>query len=366
MRSLKRVAIAIALVGGCAVYDSSLLTDTPDAIAPTDAASEADVDPCNHAEPPPRPSADDPSASDIELVNAVSGVDFGDGGSDYGFDLDHTCTCPGPESCVPMQGGSGHCDDSRGRDNAGGALIAEFTALEPDFSTAKVNVDIQSGLSTMMLRVRQYSGMPNDTQVALAVFAATGTEPLTDAGLNPVPKNDGTDTWMIDPTFVSGTPPPYVAIDEDTAAYVSNGVLVGSVSFPFRIGGSFGPNFLQLSDAYLVATLTKTSTGWSMSGTVAGRWDTRNLLTGMQGVHDPLSPGSFLCGTDQTYQGFKQAICAAADISSNATRDNTGAPCDALSLAVAFTSEPALLGTLLSASTAPTPCGATYSDQCGN
>ncbi len=363
----KLVAIALVLFGGCAIYDSSLLIGSPpDGFAMDDAGSDADADLCNHAEPPTRPLADDPSDADIELVSAVNDIEFGDGGSVLGFDLDHTCTCPGPESCVPEQGGNGHCDDSQGRDNAGGALIQTFSQLSSQLSVAKINTNIQTGQDTMVFRVRQYNGTANDTQVALAVFVSTGILPLTDAGTNPIPKHDGTDTWGLDPSSVVGTPPPYVATNEDTSAYVANGVLVGSVSFPFRVGNAFGPNFLRLDGAFLVATLTKASSGYAMNGVITGRWDTRNLLTGMQGVHDPLSPSDFLCGTDSTYQGFKKAICQAADIASLGTNDNTGAACDALSLAVAFTSEGAELGGLFSASTPPTPCGATYSDQCGN
>jgi hypothetical protein len=368
MRALKRAALVIAITS-CALYDSSLLIDAsaPDA-TPADSGADVVVDPCDHAEPPTRPSADDPSdASDIELVTAVTNVDFGgDGGTTLGFDLDHTCTCPGPESCVPGQGGNGHCDDSRGRDNAGGALIQEFSELTTQLSTAKINTNFENGVDTMVIRVRQYNGTANDTQVALAVFVSTGTVPLDDAGANPIPKHDGTDMWGLDPSSVVGTPPPYVAVNEDTSAYVTNGVLVGSVSFPFRVGNAFGPNFLRLDGAFLVATLAPSGSGYAMSGVITGRWDTRNLLTGMQGIHDPLVAGQYLCGTDSTYQGFKSAICAAADIASLASSDNTGAPCDALSLAVGFTSEPAMLGGLLPAGTPPSPCGATYSDQCGN
>ncbi len=259
-----------------------------------------------------------------------------------------------------------HCDDSQGRDNAGGALIQQFSQLTSQLSTAKINSDIAQGLDSMILRVTNYNGTANDTQVSLAVFNSNGTVPLTDAGLNPTPKLDGTDQWGIDPASLTGTPPPYVATNEDDTAYVTGNVLVANVSFPFGLGESFGSNFLLLDGAFLVGTITTTSSGYAITGVVTGRWDTRNLLTGMQGLKDPLNPGMFLCGTDPTYLGFKNAICGAADIASIATSDNTGAPCDALSLAVGFTSGAALLGGVLTHNPSPDPCGATYSDQCGN
>ncbi len=351
------------------MYDASLLEDggAPD-VAPV-AEAGADGDTCDHAEPPPRPAADDPSdGGDIEILSALASVDFnlaGDAGV-IGFDLDRTCTCPGPESCVAQSNGNPHCDDARGRDNSGGALIQQFSSLTSVLDATKLDQHIAQGLYSLVLRVRGYNGTANDSQVSVAAFSSNGTVPLDDAGTNPVPKHDGTDQWGIDPASVVGTPPPYVAAYEDDAAYVSGGVLVANVSFPFSIGTSFGANFLRLDGAYLVATLAKTAGGYTLSGVVTGRWDTRNLLTGMQAIKDPFNPGQFLCGTNATYAAFKAAICAAADIASESASDNTGAPCNALSLAVGFQAEPAQLGGILPSGTRPTPCGATYSDKCGN
>src|SRR5690348_5335676 len=130
MRALK--AVLVAAIASCAIYDSSLLVDAGgpdgDAAVPVDAG--ADVDSCNHAEPPPRPAADDPSdGGDVEFVVALRYVDFGlaaDAGV-FGFDLDHTCTCPAPETCVPAAGAPQHCDDPFGRDNSGGALLKQYS-----------------------------------------------------------------------------------------------------------------------------------------------------------------------------------------------------------------------------------------------
>jgi hypothetical protein len=369
MRAL-RVAGAVAVVASCSIYDSSLLVDaSPDVVAPAEAGPDAVADPCNHAEPPARPAADDPSdAGDIEFVTSVLTVDFnvnGDAGV-YGFDLDHTCTCPAPESCKPAANAPQHCDDPRGRDNAGGALIQTYSQLSSAFNANAINDSINKGRNSMLIRVRNYNGTQNDTSVAVDVFVSNGTVPLDDAGANPMPLHDGTDQWGVDPSSVIGTPPPYVAVNQDDAAYVASGVLVANVSFPFSIGSQYGTNFLRLDGAFLVGTVTKTQGGYALAGVLAGRWDTRNLLTGMQAAKDPFNAGQYLCGTNPTYLGFKAAICRAADISHVVGSDNTGAPCDALSTAVGFTTEPAQLGGILAAAPALTPCGATYSDQCGN
>jgi len=371
MRALK--AALLAALASCAIYDSSLLLDAGsdgDAEVPVDAEAGADVDSCKHAEPPPRPAADDPSdGGDVEFVVALRYVDFGlaaDAGI-FGFDLDHTCTCPAAETCVPAAGAPQHCDDPFGRDNAGGALLKQYSQLSSSiFNTDKINANVAKGVNGMLLRVRNWNGQPNDGQVAFAVFVSTGTLPLDDAGANPIPKHDGTDQWGIDPSSVVGTPPPYNAVNEDTAAYVSGGVLVANASFPFSVGQSYGTNFLRFDDALVIGTIASTPNGYALDGVLAGRWDTRNALTGMQAAKDPFNPGEYLCGTNTTYLAIKSSICKAADIAHTIASDNAGAPCDALSTSVGYQTEPALLGALLAPLPRNTPCGATYSDQCGN
>jgi hypothetical protein len=338
-------------------------------VAPIDAG--VDVDPCNHAEPPPRPAKDDPGeGGDIAFTVVVRTIDFSttsdDAGTFIGFDLDHTCTCPAQESCVPAANAKQHCDDPQGRDNAGGALIQQFAQLTSALSTAKINDGLAKGANSVMFQVTNWNGAANDTAVSVAVFVSNGTVPLDDAGTNPIPKHDGTDTWSLDPSSVVGTPPPIVPVNLDDLAYVTNSVLVAHVSFPFGLGPQFGATFLKLDGAFLVAPLVSTTTGYTFGGVVTGRWDTRNILTGMQGLHDPFNSNQFLCGSDPTYQAFKAAICQASDITNIASNDNTNAPCNALSLAVGFTTEPAKLGGLLDGGARQYPCGQTYSDQCGN
>jgi len=371
VRALK--AFIVAAFAGCSIYDSSLLVDAgADVVTIID--SGADADPCDHAEPPLRPSQDDPSdAGGATYVIALDNVDFdltgdaGDAAPAVGLDLDHTCTCPGTKSCVAATSAGPQCDDSRGRDNAGGALIKQFSAISSsELNANKVNTNLAKGANSMVLILTNYNETANDTKVSLAVLVSNGTVPLDDAGTNPLPKHDGTDKWGIDPSSLIGSAPPYVAVNQDDSAYVANGVIVAHVSFPFGLGPSVGANFLRVDGAYLVGTLTRTSTGYAVKGYVTGRWDTRNILTGMAGMHDPFNSGQFLCGSDSTYQALKSAICQGSDIARDSTSDNANAPCDALSLAVGITAEPAQLGGVLPGNPRPEPCGPTYSDQCGN
>ena len=362
-------AVAVGYVR-CAVYDTSLLLDaSADAPASNDAPIGSDASDgggCAHLLPPARPAADDPSDGDVDFVAVIAHVDFGLDGGVTGYDLDRTCTCPGPESCTPGANASPHCDGDGGTDNSGGALVAKFAALSSQFDPAGANKSLQNGAGSLLVRVKGYNGTDNDTSVIIDVFVSNGTVPLDDAGNNPVPLHDGTDQWGVDPASVAGTPPPYVATHEDTAAYVSGGTLVGTLDFPLGLA-LLTPDFLQLHGAYVTARIVSTTHGLALQdGLISGRWDTHSLLTGMAQVVDPFDKTQHLCGTDLTYLALKSSICAAADITRLVQNDNTGAPCDALSLAIAFTAEPALLGGVYAGQPSPTPCGASYTDQCGN
>ena len=237
---------------GCSIYDTSLLLPGADAAAGDVAtgAGERDakdsVDMCSHAFPPPRPKVNDPSeAGDIEIVNAVRTVTVTaapDGGPlpVIGFDLDGVCTCPGPESCTAPVSGAQHCDDTGGRDNSGGHLVAQLSEVSNGILNQQaINQNIDPGLGySLIFRVRDYNGAPNDTQVELAIFTSDGT-PQNDAGQFSQPNWDGSDSWTIDSNSVLGGVndagdiiPNYV----DSNAYVADGVLVSTLSFPIELG----------------------------------------------------------------------------------------------------------------------------------
>jgi hypothetical protein len=220
----------------------------------------------------------------------------------------------------------------------------------------------------VLLRVRKYNGLANDTSVELSVLTSTGTTPLTDGGANPTPKHDGTDHWSVaKSSLVGGVGPPYVSNYIDDKAYVSGGVLVATMDFPLSLTGSFSATFILLRGAILQGRLTKDPAGWAIHDVrVGGRWDSRNLLTGMQVIKDPLNAGQYLCGPNPTYQSLKGEICKAADITVDPRNDRSSASCDAVSLAVGGDTEPAIIdGVQDESALSVTPCGATYADQCG-
>lgn len=377
-----RLGIAVAVVSvtawaACAVYSSDLLLQS----APLDAGADAgdaatdasppnpDADTCAHAYPPSRPATDDPSdASDIEVVIALTSIDFGlDGGrTTLSYDLDRVCTCPGPESCAPTQGAPAHCDDPGGRDNSGGELFGKLASLDPSLDPSSVGLSFQQGKSGLLLRLRNYNGQPNDHSVEAAVFASNGLMANADGGSTP-PKHDGKDEWSASPgSLLGGIGPPFIPTAVDVNAYVTGDELVVNVDFPLHFSGGWdNVQPFVLHGSYLTGTLVHVNGSFGITGgRVAGRWSTRQLLTQMQVLADPLLPGKFLCGTDVTYQGLKASICGAADVSSNLLADPSS-PCDAISLAIGFDGEPALLtGVVPDAPPVPLPCGSTYTDQC--
>ena len=367
------LAVPLVLWAGCAVYGVDLLVAGDGGGADAGAGADGDAGPqgCAHAGPPARPDGDDPGGVDTEVVAAITLVDFGlDAGASRSFDLDDTCTCPGPESCKPLAG-SKHCDDDAGRDNAGGPLLAKFAALSSTFDPNGVNARIGEGQNTLIVRVRRWNGLPNDTSVELDVFVSSGTAPQDDAGHGPPPKHDGTDVWAVDSaSLVGGIAPPYVPTFVDENAYVSGGMVVATLDFPLSLGGGYAAAFISLSGARVVGVLEDRATGHAIKDArVVGRWGSRNLLTSLQVAGDPFNKGQYLCGSDLTYQTLKSEICKAADLATNAQNDNSGAACDAMSLVLSFQSEPATLGPATTATGvdggAVAPCGASYTDQCG-
>ncbi len=378
MKSLSKIRVAgwaavvgAGAVGACSIYDVSLLGRGVDAGGAGDAAADAvgaeaggdSGDPCAHAFPPARPAADSPDGSDRDFVLSLTRVDFDiDGGAGVGFDLDGTCTCPGPESCRTAPGAPQHCDDPAGRDNSGGQLVAKFAKLTDSFSAAKLNGALEKGTSGMLVRVRRYNGGADDTSVEVAVFTSNGIV-STDGGGSPVPRHDGTDPWSSSPnSLLGGIGPPFIPQFVDVSAYVAGGALVAKFDFPLRLFSNARP--FTLHGSVLTGDLIVVPGGYALThGKLAGRWSARELLTSLQAVADPFSPGNFLCGSSVTYQGVKSQICGAADVSDKLSIDPT-APCDALSIALGFESEPAQLGGVVADPPVVEPCGASYTDQC--
>jgi hypothetical protein len=381
IRRLVVIAFAIAAVTiywACAIYDKSLLVSAEAgvdaAVIPSD--SGADADPCDHARIPARPDHDDPGGVDAgELVFAsrslIFDIDAGNGQT-VGFDLDGFCTCPGPPSCNGPA--KTVCDDPRGRDNAAGALLNNFSAYADAFNPQKVNERIAAGRIGLVIRISAYNGTPNDTQIQAAVFLSNGIDGYQDGGTPKPPQYMGNDVWTIDPkSLVGGVAPPYIPTSDnsDNTAYVKDGVAVASLNDIFiDFAGGVGASQLRvdLTGVIVTANITPNGNGGFQisEGTLAGRWPTRKLLTSFAGIHDPLSmnPNAYLCGDSGTYAGLKSLACNQRDVASVVQNDGQNARCDALSFALRFTTSAARLGAVYSGVPLTQPCGPQWTDDC--
>jgi hypothetical protein len=371
-------ALVFATYEGCAIYDSSLLGPADASGSDVADAGPPDVDWCNHVHWPARPSADDDaSVQDIEFYNALESLDFGVGDAgakkSFGVDLDNFCTCPGLDSCIPFGDSGTQCDLDGGIDDSLGGLIKEFSGSSNFFDQNYINDGITQGVFGAIFRVRKYNGQANDTKIELSIFISNGmTGAGTDAGPM-VPQWTGNDVWTLDPTSLLGgtigDAGPVPATAYDLNAYVSNYTMVGNISdMPLAIGAATGEGLvtIDLTNGLVVAKLTPTGNTFKVtSGIVAGRWETRKLLTAMQVLRDPFVGDAALCGSDPIYQLLKGRICDLQDIATNVLDDGKGAPCNALSLSFAFTSAPAKYGAVFAPPNGAGGCGPQWNDQCG-
>jgi hypothetical protein len=378
----------------CAIYDPSLLLQAADAgsDASTDGGSDAASSDdggaaCAHVEPPPPPTTED-GALDLDFVLAGSrlrafptgAVAFSHPGPPTGFDLDGVCTCPGPESCTPI-GSQRHCDGEGGTDDTTGGIFTTFETLSPSaFNDDAFNRLVTKGVANILLRVRSYNGGLNDTQVTATIYVSAGLDGIQDGGVPPHPPlDDGTDIWTIDPSSllggdtVDGGPscedndnvcvPLYV----DTEAYVSNGVLVAHVDFPLTAGVGSDRIVIKVSGGVVTGKLVKGDGGTLNieEGQIGGRWRTADMLAALSNVRDPFDQTKFLCGDAGTYLNAKQIVCKASDVMASPAEDNTGQPCDALSIAVSFYDVPAHIGAIYAAPSLPTSCVG-WTDDCSS
>lgn len=347
MSKLRAAVWATAVVAGCGYYDESLLGGSVSSGDGGDDAAQC------VSERPPAPSGVTDAGGDTELVLALRTIDFhesGDGKS-IGFDLDKTCTCQGePSSCALPAGSSEQdvCDGPGGRDNNGSILIASSAML--GLTSGSLNQDVAKGDSSMLLRVRQYNGLPDDDQVSVAW--------LVPVKLGKPPLWDGSDTWNIAGSSVAyheGQPDLDDPVVVDNLAYVTGGRLVASLKGGAKLGMT--SKFTMIIDnAFLVIKLVQGDAGWGMEeGVLAGIWRSADVLTNLRGLNIAQQA---LCTNHPLYPNIKKGVCDARDISSNSLSPT--AKCDAISLAFTFTGVAARLGAVIDVSASTSPCEPQY------
>jgi hypothetical protein len=313
---------------------------------------------------PNRPASEPPGGADVTVINAMTlfdvGADVDGGGIPDGYDLDGVCTCPGPHSCARPDAAKPACDGDGGVDNAGGELFVSLARLLGEATS--ITESIQRGKYGIVMRLRDYNGLADDPFVVLEVFPSAGIDgKVFDAGGRDRPLFDGQDVWTLDPTNAIAASGDVRARFFDDKAYVAGGTLVATLDgIPLRISGVA----VVLQGSLLTAKLVRDGATFRVAdGRLVGRISTRNLLTALEGVEDPVGGGG-VCGDSGFYQGVVPIVCAAVDVSSDPRLDSTGAPCDALSATIRFAGAPAKMGPLYDPGPLPRPCGADWIGTC--
>lgn len=413
LRAFFSLGLTCALASACSYYDTSLLepatqgdpggsggggaggsggANSSGSAGSSDAGSggsagssgSAGASPqCTHVFPPGPPSQSEEGGS-TELVFVASSLDFGDRedpdlGPDYkriGYDLDQRCTCDGADSnscLMPKQAPpSVLCDGDGGIDNASGAFIHELrTSYFKSAGTENWSKGIQNGDWSLIIRVRNYNGLPNDDQVAVDWLVPARFDALTDDDSKPT--FDGTDVWPVkDLSFLPGDDETGVDINKpkasDPKAYVTNGMLVASLpTSALQVSDELT---LTIQGAFLTAQIAFPEDNGGQyalkDGVVAARWRVQDLLSQLSRFKDPFS-NSPVCKDNVIYGAFKDKICAFADIYSGISTPTT--PCDSLSVGLAFTAVPVTIGPVVPEGAVESPCAPENdpaNDNCSN
>ncbi len=328
-------------------------------------------------------------AAKLDLVFALRSLTMIDpGGKPVGFDLDEQCTgcaCPqAPSKDVCIQGRGKNIDDKTadGIDNAAaGVMPLALAATGDQGGIDALSSDAGKGEWSLLVRVRDYNGEPNDPEVRVAVYAARAFsgDPCNPGG---APQWKGDDRWPVRSDSLKGTPTagaPKSCGDslgqsfdaprfEDAHAFVSGGVLTATWpdEVAFYLAGSSQALRIELHQAAVTATLDHDATGhWHLGGgVVGGGWPERAVFRSLGAVRIGGKP---LCTDDAAYPALKDLLCGSEDV-----RTDKGGPtslCDAISFAFSFEGKAARLGSVVVPEALGPPCPAPIdpsNDSCTN
>jgi hypothetical protein len=303
---------------------------------------------CAHRQLPPPPAVTGRGGS-LDLKLAVWQQELGTGSEDdagrpryqdIGFDLDNTCTGEGQgPSCLEPPGvpPSHYHDYVDGIDNALGQaswkVLPDVITTDPDYPT-------------LVIRVREYSGEPDDDQVEVSLYYALGLTPRDDG--RPGPLWDGLDKWAIMPQSLeepeAGTP----SVDQprfvDKHAYVSGYMLAA------RFDGALTASYLTVAPTRMWPIRHVMMAGSLRKGG-DGTWELQNATTGARIAVNTLAQsaawvpngnGLPFCQFPSAYKNQVRTGCSFADIAYDG--DSPSAPCDAVSIGTQFQAKEALLG----------------------
>lgn len=283
MKTRLTLILALHCAMACNVYDSTLVE--------TGLASV-----------PGRPPAQTSSPEDaIEAIFALRNVSLDQGGDRwrrFGLDLDgiDTSSADGPAECVAADGNP-TLDGDKGIDNSFGQyVLPTVVSLLPCLED---NIALNQGLGfgTVLVRLREWNGTPNDAKVDVSVLSSVDGTSLDDvSGIEwdgamvmlpggtteaPPPAWDGDDVFFVDPASLVAGDIDYPLVWK-TNAYISDGRVVLPVdtatTFVFLTGsGSFSLSLL----GFLVADISED--GQTLEkGLLAGRFSGGELVATLE------------------------------------------------------------------------------------
>ncbi len=289
---------SLLIAAACSVYESGLIEE-------------------GLATVPGRPSPGTSSPDDdVEAVFAFRNVSLdqsGDRWRRFGLDLDgmNTSSIDAPAECVAANGNP-PLDGNKGIDNSFGQYV--LPTIMSLISCLEDNIALNQGRGrgTVLLRLRNWNGTPNDAKVDVSVLSAVDGTSLDDVsgvqwgGPNgsslmlpgtieeaPDPVWDGEDYYFVDPLSV-------VAEDIErpevwkTDAYIRNGRVV----LPVDTGATFvfltGPGSFSISiNGFLIADISEDGETLE-KGLLAGRFPAGELIATLEplGICDEAFRGS--------------------------------------------------------------------------
>jgi hypothetical protein len=269
-------------VSGCSVYDSNLvgqgLATVPD-------------------RPPPASSS---SSDEVEAVFALRNVSLEQSGDRWrrvGLDMDgfDTTSIGDAAECVAANGNPA-LDGNKGIDNAFGQYVLPTVVSLISCLEDNIALNQGRGRGTVLLRLRDWNGTPNDAKVDVSVLSAvdgtslddvsgvewggpSGSDLMLPVGIDPAPEPawDGEDYFFVDPSSL-------IAGDLDRAevwktdAYIRDGRVV----LPLDTAATFvfltGPGSFSISiNGYFVADISA-DRQTLIKGMIAGRFPTGELV----------------------------------------------------------------------------------------
>jgi hypothetical protein len=302
-------------------------------------------------------------------VDTFGAPDAG-GAIPIGLDLDDRCTCPETDSCFRPGDAGRSCDGKQGEDNAMSGFFNSINIGVPLFQQTFATDRIHEGFFTFLLDVLGWNGQPDDPNVVVTMRLSLRIEGKKEDGGLPPPKFDGTDVWTLDPTAIAGGVESVgrdcrvpaesyrcLARVRDEKAYVRGGKLVAHPRFdgqldqpvPVTILAGLGVINFDMYDFTLFGTLTRGEDGGvsSVAGEITGRVTSQNVLHSVGAIQDFTSDNDTpICKNTALFAVAKTSVCQTPDLAPPG-KDNTGAKCDHISVAMSFSSSPATVGTIL-------------------